>query len=149
MKISNELFFEQIEQLLAEGTSAEFMLRGDSMLPLLRNQRECVVIAPVDPSTIAVGDVLLFRFRGIHLLHRVRRIEGDSLVMVGDGNYHQYEICQREDVVGRMERFRRPSGRMVECTSRRWRWASQVWCSLPPLVRRLVLGILRRIPGQH
>lgn len=149
MKISNELFFEQIEQLLQEGTPAEFTLRGDSMLPLLRDGRDSVVVAPLDECPIHVGDVLLFRFRGIHLLHRVRRIEGDSLVMVGDGNYHQYEICQREDVVGRMERFRRPSGRMVECTSRRWRWASQVWCSLPPLVRRLVLGILRRIPGQH
>ena len=145
MKISNELFFEQSEQLLQEGTPAEFTLRGDSMLPLLRDGRDCVVVAPLDERPIHVGDVLLFRFRGIHLLHRVIGKEEEVYILAGDGNYLQREVCHTEDIVGRLVAVHRPSGRIIDCQSRRWRIASHAWCLLPAIVRRIILAIRRRI----
>ena len=39
----------------------------------------------------------------------------------------------------------RPSDRIVECTSIRWRLQSAVWLALPRIVRRGILGVLRRL----
>ena len=146
MLIRNELFFEQIDALLAEGQEATFRLRGDSMRPLLRNGRDVVVVAPCDPMTLKRGDVVLFRYRGRHILHRIVRCEGDRLLLAGDGNYRTTEACCLADVVGRLVRVQRPSGREITCASRSWRWRSRLWLCLPPLVRRVILGVARRLP---
>lgn len=145
MKISNKLFFEGVEQLLREGQEAEFILRGHSMRPLLRDNRDRVIIAPIGNEEPTVGEVYLFRYQGRHLLHRLHRIEGDTLVMRGDGNYQLEERCQTDALVARLVRVRRPSGKVINCSSRNWRCKSTIWCSLPAIVRRVILGILRRV----
>ena len=145
MKISNKLFFEGVEQLLREGQEAEFILRGHSMRPLLRDNRDRVIIAPIGNEEPTVGEVYLFRYQGRHLLHRLHRIEGDTLVMRGDGNYQLEERCQTDALVARLVRVRRPSGKVINCSSRNWHCKSTIWCSLPAIVRRVILGILRRV----
>ncbi len=145
MRISNELFFEQIEAMLSEGKEAAFRLRGNSMRPLLRDQRDVVVVAPCDPTTLQRNDVILFRYRGRHILHRIRQCKGEELLVAGDGNYRMVEQCTRADVVGRLVRVERPSGRVIACASRLWRWQSKMWLILPSYVRRVILGIVRRL----
>lgn len=80
-------------------------------------------------------------------LCRLMRREGDRLLLAGDGNYRVTERCTTADVVGRLDAVRRPSGRIVRCASRGWRLRSRCWTALPALLRRLVLGILRRLGG--
>lgn len=147
MQIDNRTFFATIETILARGETAEFRLRGNSMRPLLRDGRDTVIVAPCDPQRVAPGDVLLCRHRGRHILHRLMRREGDRLLLAGDGNYRVTERCTTADVVGRLDAVRRPSGRIVRCASRGWRLRSRCWTALPALLRRLVLGILRRLGG--
>ena len=145
MKISNEIFFEEVERLLREGLEAEFILRGNSMRPLLRDNRDHVIVAPMRNETPRIGEVYLFRYRGRHLLHRLHRIEGGELVMRGDGNYRLEERCPAEALVGRLVRVRRPSDRLIDCSSRSWRAKSALWCALPAIVRRIILGVMRRL----
>ena len=145
MKISNALFFEGVEQLLREGQEAEFILRGHSMRPLLRDNRDRVIIAPIGNEEPTVGEVYLFRYQGRHLLHRLHRIEGDTLVMRGDGNYRLEERCKATDLVASLVRVRRPSGKVIDCASTSWRRKSTIWCALPAMVRRVILGVLRRV----
>lgn len=145
MRISNELFFEEVERLLSEGLEAEFILRGFSMRPLLEDKRDRVIVAPLRGERPQCGEVYLFRYRGRHLLHRLHRIEGEELVMRGDGNYLLEERCRACDLVARLVRVRRASGKVIDCASTSWRRKSKLWCALPAMVRRIILGVLRRV----
>lgn len=145
MKLSNEIFFAEVERLLAADEQVSILVKGLSMTPLLRNGRDKAILRQATDSDIRVGEVLLFRYRGTHVLHRVVKIEGETITFAGDGNYKIREQATRNDVVGVMIATERASGRRIECTSRRWRWQSAFWLALPAIVRRVILGIRRRL----
>ena len=102
IRIPNSLFFNEVEAILAEGREVRIRMRGNSMLPLLRSDRDTVVLTPIAaygaaaaqaaPGSAAAGrpeagekhgtglealragDIVLFRHRGRHILHRIVRI---------------------------------------------------------------------------
>ena len=43
MLLTNRLFFEQVEAMLAEGHEVQIRMKGHSMRPLLRNERDIAV----------------------------------------------------------------------------------------------------------
>ena len=48
-----------------------------------------VTLAPVDPATVGVGDAVLVKWRGGVLLHLVKEVSGDRLLIgnnIGDVN---------------------------------------------------------------
>lgn len=146
--ISNEIFFAQVEELLAEGQSVVIRVKGYSMRPFMRSDRTQVRIAPLtDPERLNLhtGDVVLFRYHGRHIMHRIRQIEGDTITLAGDGNYRIWEKCRHQDVVGIISDVITLSGRHISCNSRHWRCISRLWVSLPQLARRAILGILWRL----
>ncbi|MBR7114861.1 MAG: peptidase S41, partial [Alistipes sp.] len=80
-----------------------------------------------------------------HVLHRIEKIEGDRITFAGDGNYKIKEVATRQDIVAVMVAVKRASGRRVECSGKSWRWQSRAWLMLPAFVRRVILGIRRRL----
>ena len=110
-QIPNDLFFAWIEAEIAEGHSVRFRLKGQSMFPLLRNERDEVVLYPCTPEELCPMDVVLFRYREKHVLHRILRREGDILFLQGDGSYVAKESCTVFDVVGKMHEIVRSSGK--------------------------------------
>ncbi|WP_328444614.1 S26 family signal peptidase [Streptomyces sp. NBC_00386] len=59
---------------VAGGQTVEFRPSGTSMIPLIRS-RQLVTVAPVDPSKLAVGDIVLARVAGTVYLHLVSSLE--------------------------------------------------------------------------
>ena len=145
MKLSNDIFFAEVEGLLAEGRQVTITVRGNSMRPLLRDGRDKVVMRKAKDEDIRKGAIMLFRYRGSHVMHRVRKIEGDVVIFEGDGNYKLQEVVTRKDIVAVVEAVVRPSGRRIECSSRRWRFLSFMWLSQMRIERRVILGIMRRL----
>ena len=145
MKLSNDIFFAEVEELLAEGRQVTITVRGNSMRPLLRDGRDKVVMRKAKDEDIRKGAIMLFRYRGSHVMHRVRKIEGDVVIFEGDGNYKLQEVVTRKDIVAVVEAVVRPSGRRIECSSRRWRFLSFMWLSQMRIERRVILGIMRRL----
>lgn len=47
MQLSNRLFFEQVETMLAEGHEVQIRMKGHSMRPLLRSERDIAVLTPI------------------------------------------------------------------------------------------------------
>ena len=86
-QIPNELFFAWIEKEIAEGRSVQFRLKGYSMFPLLRNECDEVVLTPCQENELRPMDVVLFRYQGKHVLHRIIRREGSKLYIQGDGSF--------------------------------------------------------------
>lgn len=128
-RIPNELFFEWVEQELAEGHHVRFRLKGDSMFPLLRSEKDEVVLYPCEDTELRPMDVVLFRYRGKHVLHRILRKDGEHLLIQGDGSYVAKEHCTISDVVGKVHEVIRPSGKVWSVEGWQWKLASRLWRS--------------------
>ncbi len=142
--VSNDWFFARVEAEINEGRNVRFRVKGTSMTPLLRNGRDEVLLCPCRTEDLKPMDVVLFRYRGMHVLHRIVRREGNLLTLQGDGVYTSYETCRTEDVVGVVRSIIRPSGKMIETSSLRWRIISRLWRSLGKF-RSIFLRIYHRL----
>jgi hypothetical protein len=60
---------------LREGETVRFRPRGDSMQGKIESGQLCTV-EPVDPATLAVGDIVLCKVNGREYLHWVKAIQG-------------------------------------------------------------------------
>ena len=143
-QIANDMFFSWVESEIEAGREVRFRLKGHSMFPLLRNGKDDVVLQPCAYDALKVMDVVLFRYGGKHLLHRIIRIEGDTLYMQGDGVMVSEEKCTASDVVGKVCMVIRPSGVEIPTSKWRWRLPSILWRKTGVL-RGFLLRVLRHM----
>ena len=105
-------------------------LKGNSMFPLLRNGKDVVVLGKCPAESLQPMDVVLFRYRGKHVLHRIIRREGERLLIQGDGSIVAKEECTVDDVIGKVVQICRPSGKEIPVGSWQWTIPSRVWRGL-------------------
>lgn len=142
-KIPNASFFGEVERCLHEGLPVRFRVKGTSMTPLLRDGRDEVVVHPYGTEQPQCGDVVLFRYRGRHMLHRIIGHSGDTYTLQGDGVWASCETCGSSDLLGVVREVVYPSGKSLSTSSLAWRMKSRAWRRLGRL-RRFVLGAMRR-----
>jgi hypothetical protein len=65
---------DAIAARVAAGATVEFRPTGSSMVPLIRS-RDLVKVAPVDPSKLEVGDIVLAKVAGTVYLHLVSALD--------------------------------------------------------------------------
>ena len=140
--LPNNDILDDVIKLVDEGQRVTLPVKGNSMLPFIIGGKESVEL--VKPGTIAVGDVVLAWINGCRfVVHRVMRIDGDHVQLMGDGNLSGDENCQINDVKARAEYVVAPDGkRRYLYTDTRLRF-SRLWRRLLP-VRRWILAIYRR-----
>ena len=61
---------------LRQGETVSFRPRGHSMSPKIESGQLCTV-APIDPTALAVGDIVLCKVKGSEFLHLVKAIQGE------------------------------------------------------------------------
>lgn len=125
--IPNDVFFHWVESEIKEGRAVHFRLKGDSMFPLLRNNKDEVILQSCSHDDLRPMDVLLFRYRDKYLLHRLIRRDGDKLLLQGDGSYVAQEECTTADVIGKVVSVVKSSGKVIAVDSWQWRWPSYLW----------------------
>lgn len=118
-EIANATFFALLEQELSEQGSVRFRVKGFSMEPMLRNNRDEVQLVTYQGEELTQKDICLFKFRGRHILHRFLRYEGDLLFFQGDNVLVNYEYCRSEDVIGMVKVIYR-DGKMLSPFSEKW-----------------------------
>ena len=75
-------------------------------------------------------DVVLFRYYGNFILHRIIKKDGARLLLQGDGVISAVEQCRVDDVVGKVVKVCRSSGKTISVDSWRWILLSRLWrCS--------------------
>lgn len=140
-----------IEELLSRDGKLVYKAKGRSMLPMLRPDRDLVLIEAIDTaaassavSTSALPvpyDVVLYKVDGKYVLHRVLRIDGDQYLIRGDNTY-SVERVPADAVIGVLTGFVR-DGRQISVQDRRCRLYVRIWCALYPL--RAAFARLRRL----
>lgn len=143
-QIPNDLFFHWVEGEIAQGRSVQFLLKGVSMYPLIRGCKDKIVLSPCSPGELRPMDVVLFRYRGQHLLHRIIRRDGDLLTIKGDGSYTAVEVCNVSQVIGRVQAVIRPSGKEIPVVSWKWKLPSFIWNKMG-ILRNPILKILHHM----
>lgn len=71
---------------LQQGETASYRPRGSSMKGKIESGQLCTV-APVDPATLQVGDIVLCRVHGREFLHLVKAIQGDRFQIGNNRGY--------------------------------------------------------------
>ncbi|MCM1079500.1 MAG: S24/S26 family peptidase [Bacteroidales bacterium] len=137
MKMNNAALIPAVAQLLQEGRTVIFPLRGNSMRPFLIHKRDKALL--VLPEKVRIGDPVLAEVSPSHyVLHRVVGIDGDRITLRGDGNLAT-EQCRRENVVALAVGFYRKGRATLDgIESRKWRLYSMLWMQLLPLRRYLL-----------
>ena len=138
---NNELLAEVI-RLVKEGRPVTLPVKGNSMNPFIIGGLESVEL--VKPDTLSVGDVVLAWINGSrYVVHRIIRIEGDEVELMGDGNLTAGEYCKLNEVAARADYVVDKHGKKHNLYAP-WRVrASRLWRWLLP-VRRPILGVYRR-----
>ena len=126
-KMPNNTFFALVEEEIENGKSVRFRLKGNSMFPLLRNGKDTVILEKCPTDHLKPMDVVLFRYRGNHVLHRIIKRNGNKLLIQGDGAIQVMEQCNVKDVVGKVTSICRPSGKTTSVESWRWKLYSFLW----------------------
>ena len=124
---------------------------GRSMLPLIREERDLVLIErrPTDesgqPLRLRKYDVALYRRGDRYILHRVLRVLPEGYVICGDHNWQrEYDVGDGQ-IIGVMTAFVR-DGVEIPVTDRRYLRYVRLWCDLFP-VRAAVL-FAAALPGR-
>ena len=147
--IPNDVFFNSVTETLSAGTDVVLTVKGYSMFPFMRNGKDKVCLEKYDGGKLSEGDVILFRYHGKHILHRIYGIsttpDGSLLYRtMGDGNVRGMEYARAGDLSGVMVSRISPSGREWRCSTASWRFCSSAWMRLYR-VRRWCLAVMRRI----
>ena len=143
-QMDNALFFQEVSVQIADGKQVIIRAKGCSMLPLLRDGKDKLVLKKTVPSSLRRGCIVLARLDdGRFVIHRIERLSDGIVVLRGDGNYYARETCMPSDILAeatavvRREKVYPKNGFLWLCV--RFLWPSS------PLLRRLFLALNRRI----
>lgn len=131
-------WYDRVRKLLESGRTVEFSPKGYSMWPTLEPGRDVVRMAHC-PSPQA-GDIVLARWDGKVVLHRVTAIRGGEYILRGDSNLYQTETCPATDIAGRVECVMRGGRDISDSLRIRILVAIQ---RMPVAVRRLAVRIIK------
>lgn len=109
-----------------------FTVVGGSMFPLIRVNRDKVMLVSVPPEELRVGDIVLFpgRFQTAnYCLHRVWKLDGDQVQTFGDGNPKPDNWFPRSRILGRAKLIQRGK-QTIDCDDPKWRRRAARWVRL-------------------
>ena len=149
LRLDDDTFLDLSAEILRQGGSFQFRAHGSSMVPFIRDG-DLLTVAPTDPGSIEVGQVVLFRTRRDRLLaHRLVRkshLGGEWILeMQGDARLSSDRPVPGERVLGRVVRVQR-DGRIHHPDRALWLLAARLWIRLLPL-RRVLTRVMGTVTG--
>lgn len=136
-EIPNAVLLGMARDVIREGHTATIAVKGYSMRPFLEHQRDRVILDA--PEVLQVGDAVLAEISPDHyVLHRIIDIDGDDIILMGDGNIQGTESCKRWDVAGVVTHYLRPHRTLLASDPRLQR-RIRIWGRLLPIRRYLLL----------
>ncbi len=143
ISFKNADFLPEVLKLINEGHTVTLPLGGVSMRPFLEDGRDKALLTKA--TTPHVGDpVLAMIDQRYYVLHRVVKIEGGKVTLLGDGNLTP-EHCTVDDIVASVVGFyRKGQSKLDPVNGRKWKAYSWIWMRLLP-VRRWLLAFYRRV----
>ena len=119
------------ESLLDRDGKLVYKTKGSSMKPMLRQNRDLVVIEK-PAGRLRRHDVALYRRGQSYVLHRVIRVRDRDYAIRGDNTYRMETGITDADILGVLTSFVR-DGKEHTVTDFSYRTYVLLWCALYPL----------------
>jgi len=114
-----------IREQLSLGQSVRFSPKGKSMLPMLRENVDSVVLSPV-PEKLKKYDLPLYqRKNGQYVLHRIVEV-GDTITCIGDNQFVKEQGLGKEQMIAVVTAFER-DGKVYKVTDFPYRFYCLYW----------------------
>ena len=119
---------------------------GYSMLPLIRQDRDLIVIEPRPDGRCRKYDAVLYKHNEQYVLHRILKVLDHGYVICGDHNWKKDPIIYDEEVLGVLHSVVR-DGIEIPADSVRYRIYVHLWCDFFPILAFLLrsFGMFRQI----
>ncbi len=100
---------------------------GDSMMPMIREKRDLLIIEKVD-GRLKKYDVPLYkRDSGQYVLHRILKVRRDDYVICGDNRLQKEYGITDSHIIGVLTGIVR-DGKTIYVTDKRYRLYVHLWC---------------------
>lgn len=143
--IPNQLFFAEVQAQIRQGKKVKIRVRGNSMLPFIRNNDEALLIPPT-PEHIKKGTPVVAQTDELGIvLHRIYHIEGNRITLLGDGNVNQFEHTSPDRIIATVSHYYRGK-HTLKLDSWYMYLIGRLWMAAHPW-RRKVLTLAWRIKG--
>ena len=141
MVISDIRIIEEAVKLVDDGVIVTLPVNGTSMLPFIIGGRESVILQK--PRQPKIGDVVLAWVEGCrYVVHRIIRVDGENVTLMGDGNLAGTEHCTIGDLKAIATHVVSRDGKRHDLYCPWRQRASRLWWHLRP-IRRYLLAIYR------
>lgn len=144
VQASMEALMPLFRERLAAGQQVRFSPMGTSMLPVLRQGRDSVVLSPA-PERLSRYDLPLYRRdNGAYVLHRIVEA-GETYTCIGDHQFVYEPGIRRDQIIAVVTGFRR-KGRDHTVTEPGYRLYCRIWHHSRPIRHfcHRALGWLKR-----
>ena len=118
------------EDILARDGTLVYKIRGVSMKPMLRQNRDLIIVQ-IPSSRLKKYDVALYKRDEAYVLHRVIEVADDYYLIRGDNTYG-IEIVPDEAVIGVLTGFQR-DGKEYDVMDRTYRFYVHFWHIIYPI----------------
>ena len=109
--LSSGAFAQAVRETVARGETILISGTGTSMEPLIRADRDKVLLAPLPDRALLPGDIVLYRREnGQIVLHRIYRVHENGYDMLGDGQLWVEQNVAKEQLIAFAREIRRPDG---------------------------------------
>lgn len=141
--INNTVFFKELRSRIDEGRQVRIRAKGWSMLPLIWDDRDVIVLGPLSDKSISVGRIVLAQLgTGRYVVHRIVAIKGSRITLRGDGNPYQEEYVHIQKVLAELVKVTR-NGQDYSPESIQWKLTTWLW-PRNGFIRRVILFFYRR-----
>lgn len=106
LQISMDGVMSLIQESLSDGKSVRFSPRGISMLPMLRQDIDSVVLSPISGKLKKYDLPLYQRENGKYVLHRVIRA-GETYTLMGDNQFQEEPGIRQDQLLAMVTGFYR------------------------------------------
>lgn len=142
--IQNSLFFKEIANRIADGERVRIRAKGNSMLPFIRDAKDEIILEKPTKKSFQVGRLLLVQLKDKrYVMHRINRIDGNIILLQGDGNLTILESCTMDDVIAEATSVIK-NGKEIKTAHFKWKLYRYLWPK-NSFLRRVGLGVYRRL----
>lgn len=138
-----------MKESLSAGKSVEFSPKGISMLPMIRQGRDAVILSPVSGKLKKYDLPLYQRDDGSYILHRIVKAE-DTYTCIGDNQFIYEPGVRQDQIIAVVTEFYRDK-RLIRTDAFRYRLYCRFWHNTRSIryfffrVRRKLGVICRRL----
>lgn len=131
------------EEQLAQNVKLIYTNKGDSMMPLIKQDRDLLIIEPAI-GRLKKYDVPMYkRDSGQYVLHRILKVREDDYVICGDNRWVKEYGIQDRHIIGVLTAVVR-DGKEISVNNWKYKLYVHLWCDMFP-IRAFIVHAVNKI----